>query len=112
MSEGSEPSKTIKALLSRGSVPVSEPKRGVRARRAQELTPARPSRTRGGVGQDSVFSDRLRQPDYLAAARADLTPVRRRKTHGFAPLPRDRFAFIVCNRLTPKIAAGVAGKDI
>jgi hypothetical protein len=67
----------------------------------------------GALVETRFFSDRLRQPDYLAArGEENFRPVLRRKTHGFAPLPRDRFAFIVCNRLTPKIAAGVAGKDI
>jgi hypothetical protein len=30
----------------------------------------------------------------------------RKETHGFAPLLRNRFAFIVCNRQLPKNNAG------
>jgi hypothetical protein len=49
----------------------------------------------------SAFSDRLRQPDNLPKLLTGAT-LRLRKIHGFASLPRDRFAFIVCNRQTPK----------
>ena len=49
-----------------------------------------------------AFSDRLRQPDNLSKERGSFTKTARfdtlfRETHGFAPLPRGRFAFIVCN---------------
>ena len=42
------------------------------------------------------------QTIFLARAGGGRLALRRRKTHGFASLPHDRFAFIVCNRLTPK----------
>jgi hypothetical protein len=46
----------------------------------------------------TAFSDRLRQPDNLSTT----WPSRKTlflpgETHGFAPLPRGRFALIVCN---------------
>jgi hypothetical protein len=58
-----------------------------------------------------AFSDRLRQPDnllqggggvLLGKLARSLMPV---ETHGFAPLPRGRFAFIVCNHRLLKIIA-------
>ena len=102
-------------MLSRGSVPVSAASERRAGREGGRQT-GRPFglHARGAAwGRDSVFSDRLRQPDYLAPRAWRRFPHgRRHKTHGFAPLPRDRFAFIVCNRLTPKIVAGAAGKDI
>src|SRR3712207_6809190 len=45
-----------------------------------------------------AFSDRLRQPDNLSERRVLLSL----ETHGFASPPRDRFAFIVCNRRLAK----------
>ena len=47
-----------------------------------------------------AFSDRLRQPDNLSrkevSQKLQLASCSE-ETHGFAPLPRGRFAFIVCN---------------
>lgn len=47
------------------------------------------------AGSILPFSDRLRQPDNHPAFTSNGP-----ETHGFASLPRDRFAFIVCNRST------------
>lgn len=41
------------------------------------------------------YADRLRQPDDLQDT--DLISIDFPETHGFASLPRDRLAFIVCN---------------
>jgi hypothetical protein len=44
------------------------------------------------------FSDRLRQPDNLTSGVRNIELDSRPETHGFASLPRGRFALIVCNR--------------
>ena len=51
-----------------------------------------------GLPQEAPFAllDRLRQPDYLGFGLAET------EIHGFASLPRDRLAFIVCNQTLGK----------